>query len=77
MKLRKIIAQSRPGAFDALSPSQIVAIPNAVFRTDKFHRLIERIPTGTALCSSLFSQYNCVIRRSDAVAHDVPFHSLR
>ena len=77
MKLRKILSQSLPGAFDALSPSQIVAVPNRVYRTNSFHRLIERIPTGTALCSSLFSQYNCVIRRSDAVAHDVPFHSLR
>ena len=77
MKLRKIVFQRLPGSFDPLSPSQIVAIPNRVYRTNRFHRLMERIPTGTALCSSLFSQYNCVIRRSDAVAHDVPFHSLR
>ena len=77
MKLRKIIYQSLPGAFDALPTSQIVAIPNRVYRTNRFHRLMERIQTGTALCSSLFSQRNCIIRRADAVAHNVPFHSLR
>ena len=77
MKLRKIVFQHLPGTFDALSPSQIVAVPNRVYRTNRFHRLMERIPTGTALCSSLFSQYNCIIRRADAVAHNIPFHSLR
>ena len=77
MKLRKIVHQSQPGAFDSLSPSQIVAIPNRVFLTSRFKRLMGQIPTGTALCSSLFSQYNCVIRLKDAVACNVRFYPLR